>query len=285
MDGSKPPRFVWAMANEQSESDAVIIGVPDEGSSHSDRNGVSQAPKRIREISNQREMFSRMGNTSIAVPRAADLKKRIFDHGDIAKKDVARTVEELIIDGRMPITIGGDHSITAEVLKGVDNAIGDVSVVYFDAHPDFICSSSEYYGSVVCDVDRYSAIDFSHSVEVGIRCAEPEELINIRHSKLRTITPNELVSIGMNTAVEIIRKTVGENIYISLDVDVVDPAFAPGVSSPVPGGLTSAEIFFMLSKLSSMNIVGFDVMEVCPPYDVQDMTSHLAARLVVLGAP
>ena len=285
MDELEQSKFVWATASGPEQADSVILGVPDEGGSHADRHGVSQAPARIREVSCQREGFSRLGSLSVAVPRPADLGKRIYDMGDVAKENLARTVEELARQGKVPVTIGGDHSITAEALLGVDRALGDVSVVYFDAHPDFICSSRNYYGSVVCDINLYQAIDFAHSVEVGIRCAEPEELANLRQAKLRTITPNELVAGGVKAALETIRRRVGERVYISVDADVVDPSFAPGVSSPVPGGLTSGEMLYLLSELSTMNVVGLDVMEVCPPYDIQDMTSHLAARMIVEGVP
>lgn len=87
--------------------------------------------------------------------------------------------------------------------------------------------------------------------------------------------------MGVKKVFRKIKSRVGKYIYISIDMDVLDPAFAPGVSSPVPGGLNSNELIYLLKKLSGLKLVGFDVMETNPKYDIQYMTSHLASRIII----
>jgi agmatinase len=275
-------KFPWANTNSLDEAKFVILGVPDDSGSHSKRKGASQAPASIRKMACEREVFERAGVTSISLPQFREVDKKIFDYGDIDRSDVGGVVENLVRQGKVPITMGGDHSITAEVLGGIDRVMG-VSIVYFDAHPDFICSTREYYGSVVCDISNYKNVKFSSSIEVGVRSPEPEELINLRREKLKTIRPLELEERGIGYALNEIKRRARGGIYISFDMDVVDPAFAPGVSVPVPGGLSSSQALYLVEKISGLGLVGMDVMEVCPPFDLQGITSHLAARLMMIA--
>lgn len=270
-------RFVWGDA-EYNEADVVLLGVPDESGSHSSRLGTKLAPDVIRKVSNEREVFEREVR-SVALPQICALERKICDYGNVEKKDVAETVERIRGDGKMPVTLGGDHSITAEVLRGFD-ALEKISVIYLDAHPDFICSSKHYYGSVVCDISKYGNIDFASSVEIGIRAPEPEELINLRRRHLLTIYSVDVTELGIKGVLRKVKSRIREKAYLSLDMDVFDPAYAPGVGSPVPGGLSSSEVIYLVKKLSN-NLVGFDVMETNPRYDYQDMTSHLASRIVI----
>ncbi len=270
-------RFAWGDA-EYDEADVVLLGVPDESGSHSTRLGTKLAPDVIRRVSNEREVFERETKT-VALPQVCALERRICDHGNVKKEDVAEMVAKIREDGKMPVTIGGDHSITAEVLKGFDS-LEKISVIYLDAHPDFICSAEHYYGSVVCDISKYGNIDFGSSVEIGIRAPEPEELINLRREHLLTLYSVNVTELGIKGVLRKIRSRIGRKAYLSLDMDVFDPAYAPGVGSPVPGGLSSSDVIYLLKKLSD-KLVGFDVMETNPRYDYQDMTSHLASRIVI----
>lgn len=274
-------QFAWANVENFEKADVVIIGVPDESASRALRKGASKAPDRIRKISNEREVFERKKIKVITLPGVCPLEKRIFDHGNVKKKDISKIIEKIVSNGKIPVTIGGDHSITAEILKGIDKVKKNVSIVYFDAHPDFICSSKQYYGSVVCDILDYKNINFDSSIEIGLRAPEPEELINIRRKHLKTIASVDVVEKGLQKVVEEVKERVEENIYISIDMDVVDPAFAPGVSTPAPAGLLSNQLIYLLKEVSKLGIIGFDIMEVCPAYDIQDMTSHLAARIII----
>jgi agmatinase len=133
-------------------------------------------------------------------------------------------------------------------------------VVYFDSHPDFICSSRDYYGSVACDISEFRNVDFSTSIEVGVREPEPEELVNLRRNHLQTITPINVVEIGLRRIMDLVKDRVGDRLYLSFDMDVVDPAFAPDVSTPVPGGLSSSEALYLVREVSKLGLVGFDIM-------------------------
>ena len=274
-------KFAWANTDSFDKADVVLVGVPDETGSYSVRKGSSKAPDVIRKVSTEREVFERRGMKTVAMSQICPMNKNIYDYGNISKSDVARVIEKIVSEDKIPVTIGGDHSITAEVLRGFDKAREGISVVYIDSHPDFICSSKEYYGSVVCDISEYKNVDFSSSIEIGIRAPEPEELINLRRKYLKTISAVDIEAIGLKAVIEKIKDRVGENIYASLDMDAVDPAFAPGVSTPVPAGLTSNQLLYLMTQIAKLGIIGFDVMEICPDYDIQDTTSHLAARIII----
>lgn len=273
-------KFAWSNTEKYDSCDVVLVGVPDESGSHSDRKGSSKAPDMVRKISNERDVFERGGSRITTATQTGGISKKVFDYGNIKKKDVSDFSNRVLKNGKFMVTVGGDHSVTTEVLKGMDRSGKKISVVYFDSHPDFICSSRDYYGSVVCDISEYKNIDFSSSVEVGIRQPEPEELANIRRKNLETILPITVADKGIGYVVDRIKKRVGDNVYVSVDVDVLDPAFAPAASTPVPGGLSSVQMIYMMKELAKLNLVGMDVLEICPKYDVQDMTSHFAARMI-----
>jgi agmatinase len=273
--------LAWARQKRIENAEWVIFGVPDDSGSHSYRKGAANGPDRIRSVSVERGIFVRNKVKHITEPQKGELQNNIFDYGNIKKEHVRSFIREAVFHGRKPIILGGDHSITFEVLKAINDVKKDVAVVYLDAHPDFVCSSHNYYGSVMCDVFGLHNIHLRSSVEVGVRAPEKEELKNLKKQHLRTITPLEIIEKGIQQAVAEIKKKVGnKEVYLSIDMDVLDPAFAPGVSTPVPGGLSSKEFIYLIKKIAELDIIGFDIMEVTPKYDVQDMTAHLAATAI-----
>jgi len=174
--------------------------------------------------------------------------------------------------------MGGDHSITKDVIKAIAREKGPLSLVYFDAHPDIVSSTQNYYGSVFYDV--LPDIDPKTSLQIGIRTPEQEELDNLKKYEIKVITPFDVVEKGVKEISNNISQIIGKNVYISFDMDCIDPAFAPGVSVPVPMGLKSVEAIFLLKTIVEQGIVGMDIMEVCPSYDIKDRTSHLASRII-----
>lgn len=272
--------LAWATARNLDESEYVLFGVPDESGSHSYRKGSSLGPDRIRKVSQERDMFVREKKLFFEQPEHGMVKDNLFDFGNIKRRQIDVMVKHVAAKNKKLIVVGGDHSITFDVLKSLNDVYKEISVIYLDAHPDFVCSSHRYYGSVMCDVLSLKNVKLSSSVELGVRAPEKEELLNVKKSHIRTITPFDIAEKGIKVIAEEIIKHVGKNVYISIDVDVLDPAFAHGVSTPVPGGLNSNDFFYLLKRLSALNVIGFDIMEVCPKYDVNDMTSHLAARAI-----
>jgi agmatinase len=271
-------KICWANTEDYDASEIVIIGIPDESQSHALRKGASEAPHFIREISHLRDSFTRKGKKSLGLPFNGIKQKKILDYGDISKDQIKDIYSKIVSKGKIPIMIGGDHSITKDVIKTISAEKGPLSLVYFDAHPDFVSSTQNYYGSVFYDVLPY--IDTKTSLQIGIRTPEQEELDNLKKYEIKVITPFDIIEKGVKEISNLISKTIGNNVYISFDMDCIDPSFAPGVSVPVPMGLKSVEAMYLLKSIINQGIVGIDIMEVCPSFDIKDRTSHLASRMI-----
>ena len=276
-------RLYRSNSDTVEDANIVVIGVPDESNSHAKRKGTSKAPDALRIASNESEFFERNGKLIPTCPMLGTFdRKRIFDAGNISNKQKLRElVTNIASDGKLPIMIGGDHSLSAEAIQAVSKAIGKkLSLLYFDAHPDFVSSSRNYYGSVLADSSQ--SLDFRKSVLIGTRAAESEELENVKEAGMRIINPLEIVERGVKSIAQIIRElTSGSKVYVSVDLDCIDPAFAPGVSVPSPGGLSSIDLIYLLSKATSAgNVVGIDIVELVPDYDINDATAMLAARIM-----
>ena len=271
-------KICWANTNNFDDANFVIVGVPDESQSHALRQGTEEAPNRIREISCKRDSYNRGSKISLGIPFSDSTHKKVYDYGNIDRIQISKVYDKISSTSKIPITMGGDHSITTQIVKTISNSIGKFSLVYFDAHPDFVSSMTNYYGSVFNDVLPH--IDIDSSIQIGIRTPEKEELDNIRKYNLNVITPTEIAEKGLVEISELILKTIGEKVYISFDMDCVDPSYAPGVSVPVPMGLNTVDAVYLLKKITKHGIVGMDIMEVCPSFDVKDRTSHLASRLI-----
>ena len=270
-------KICWATTDHFEEADIVIVGIPDESKSHALRKGTSEAPHKIREISNIRDTYKRGDEISLGLPLDGIIKK-VYDYGNIERSQIEDSIDKIVSKSKIPISIGGDHSITALIIKSVSKKYGPLSLVYFDAHPDFVSSVHGYYGSVFQDVLQY--IDINTSIMIGIRTPEKEEMDNIRKYDLPVITPLDIIRNGIQKTEEIILNRIGKNTYVSLDMDVIDPAYAPGVSVPVPLGLRNTEVALLLKSIVKKGICGLDIMEVCPNYDIKDRTSHLASRII-----
>jgi agmatinase len=271
-------KICWANTNNFDDSNFVIVGVPDESQSHALRQGTEDAPNRIREISQKRDSYSRDDNTSLGLPYSYSTQANVYDYGNIDRVQIGEVYDQIFSKSKIPITIGGDHSITRDILKALSKNIGKFSLVYFDAHPDFVSSTTNYYGSVFYDI--LPQIDVDSSIQIGIRTPEKEELDNITKYNLKVITPFDIAEKGLEKTSESILNTIGEKVYVSFDMDCIDPSYAPGVSVPVPMGLNNVDAVYLLKKIAKRGIVGMDIMEVCPNYDVKDRTSHLASRMI-----
>ncbi len=263
------------------DAEIVVIGVPDESRSHAKRRGTSRAPDVLRTASNESEFFERGGMLIPTCPMRGKLEgKRVFDAGNVgSKKDLCKIVHDVVSAGKLPIIIGGDHSLTTETIK-VASGGKKLSLLYFDAHPDFVSSVRNYYGSVL--TDSAQSLNLRKSMLIGTRAAEPEELENARQARLKIINPLDIAEMGVRKVAQMINaRTAGSRTYISVDLDCVDPAFSPGVSVPSPGGLSAVDLIYLLNKvISEGNIVGIDIVELVPDYDVNGMTAALAARIL-----
>lgn len=267
-----------------AQADIVIVGVPDETRSHAKRRGASKGPDSLRIASNYYEFFEREGNRIPICPMSGTLEnKKIIDFGNVPRDDLYRLIFDIVSTKKIPITIGGDHSITTIILQAIyDKFEGEkISLVYFDAHPDFVSSTRNYYGSVITDSSGY--INFTKSILIGTRAAEMEELKNASKHKLEIITPIDIIELGINATVKKIVAKCGSNkVYMSIDLDCMDPGVAPGVSVPAPGGLFPVDLIYMIKKISeNLQILGMDLVELSPDYDLNQNTANHAARILM----
>lgn len=272
------------------DSDFVIFGVPDESGSKAKRKGTNLAPNNLRKISNEFEVIKR-NNKQLSFFEPLDVSEdklienfKINDFGNIKKSNVRKNVYNFIKNKKIPIMIGGDHSITYETLFAVNKRMKEInqkfSLIYFDAHPDFISSYNYYYGSVVYDASKLEMLDIKKSILIGIREPEREEIINLKKSKIKTISIFDFKKKSIKQIINFIKKNVLKNVYISIDVDVVDPAFAPGINVPCPAGLSSLDLLYLAKKAAEVSNLGFDIMEISPPYDINNNTSLLGIKLI-----
>ena len=155
--------FTYSNVKEVSKAEIVIIGVPDETKSHSKRKGTSKGPDVLRMVTNESKFFERDGSIIPICPMRGNLnEKYIFDYGNVNREELYRIVFHLVSNNKIPIVIGGDHSITTIILQAIGDSIGKIGLLYFDAHPDFVSSTTDYYGSVLTDSSEW--IDFNESL-------------------------------------------------------------------------------------------------------------------------
>lgn len=269
-----------------SDADIVIVGVPDESKSKAPRKGASNGPDALRRAFELSENFKRSRKIIPIMPIKGKLdNKKIFDFGNVKRDKLYETIFEIISKNKLPIVIGGDHSVTATTLKAIGEFTNKkIHLIYFDAHPDFVTSISDYYGSVVSD--SLDFIEIENSIFVGTRACEPEEIFNLETHKAKIIDPLDIQEFGTKKTLKKILdtcnpKSKNNHIYLSIDLDCLDPVFAPGISVPTPCGLDTLELTFFVKKiLEKYYIVGCDIVELSPAYDINNVTANFSARLL-----
>jgi agmatinase len=262
------------------DASIVLIGVPDESKSHAKRKGTNRAPDVIRLASNEYEFFEREGKIIPISPMSGILEnKKVLDFGNIRREELYQLTVDLVSNKKVPIIMGGDHSVTSLALEAIGSVFGKIGLLYFDAHPDFVSSTRNYYGSVL--TDSAASIDFKKSMLIGTRAAEPEELENATKVGLEIITPLDIVNLGVLNIANRFMSKVNDKKYVSIDLDCLDPAFAPGVSVPTPGGVSSIDLIYLVKQAVESGIIAIDIVELSPDFDVNDITAYLAARILL----
>jgi agmatinase len=268
--------------------DFAIVGVPWDGGA-SFRTGQRSGPDAIRRMS------------ALLRPYNMELDVRLFDHcsgvdyGDLSvvpgyiEDSYKRIEEELfpLVDAEViPILLGGDHSVTLPELRAVVKKHGPVALIQFDSHTD---TYDEYFGRPHNHGTPFSRaaeeqlLDLDHSIQIGMRGSvySKDDYHQAKSYGFELITMAEVREIGIPNVIDRICERVGDtSVFITFDIDAVDPAFAPGTGTPEVGGFTSGEAMRLVGGLSGMNIVGFDIVEVLPEYDPTDITALLAANIV-----
>jgi agmatinase len=283
-----------ALALEQP--DAIILGAPiDMGTTN--RPGARYGPRAIRAASNLGRAIHHLG---LGIQPLLTLQA--FDYGDaqVWPMDLERShaaVREKAGDvaslGAVPIVLGGDHSIALPSVQAVAEAVGwgNLGVVHFDAHAD---TANEDWGSPISHgtpirrLIESGAVEGRNFVQVGLRgyWPEPECFAWMRDQGMRWHTMFEIDERGFDAVLDAALSEALEGpeaVYISVDVDVLDPAYAPGTGTPEPGGLTARELLRAVRKVAlAVNLAGVDVVEVSPPYDGPGaITAEVAHRVVL----
>ena len=257
----------------------VVVGVPFDHTS-TFRSGSRFGPNAIREASLNIETYSlRSGVDVESIP--------IHDAGDLhVVDDVSETLRRLravtgdiLAAGKMPVCIGGEHTIT---LGAVQSLPSETGVISFDAHGDL---RDEYGGGKLSHATVLRRISEEVGTDAvfvcGVRALCKEEVDFIETERIRHLTPWGLREIGVHKAGEVLTDflTSFKHAYLTVDLDVLDPAFCPGVGNPEFEGLTPSELTYLVSRVAEQRMVAFDVVELCPNYDL-GAGSAAAARLI-----
>lgn len=251
----------------------ALVGIPyDAGSSY--RRGAAAAPDEIR-----RALRSDASNTWSESSIDVGEPDRLGDIGDLDVSDdsrvretIERGIKDLIAAGHRPLALGGDHSITYPIIRGFGRLFGQFTLLQIDAHPDLYSSFQGDRFSHACPFARIMEEGLvQRLVQVGIRTMNGEQRANAERFGVEVIDMRAW-SAGA-------RPLLNGPVYVSLDMDGLDPAFAPGVSHREPGGLTSREIISLIQSLPGP-IVGADVVEFNPGEDVAGLTAPVCAKLV-----
>ncbi|HOP99497.1 MAG TPA: agmatinase [Acetivibrio clariflavus] len=259
------------------DANVVMVGVPMDFTC-SFRPGTRFGPQKIREVSIGIEEYSIYMDKSLEDYAYFDSGDLDLPFGNVEKslELIGQSAKEILEDGKLPLFIGGEHLISVPVIKEVYNKYGDdLIVIHFDAHADL---REEYLG---CANSHASAIrrlvDFmpgKNIYQFGIRSGTKEEF---EYAKANT---NMYTIEVLEPLKKVVDKFKGKPVYFTLDIDVVDPAYANGTGTPEPGGISSKELIQALNVLKDLNIVGFDIVEVSPHYDQSDRTAVLAAKVI-----
>jgi len=303
VDSSQVPRYAGPATfarlprlDQVAHADVAVVGVPfDTGVSY--RPGARFAPSAVREASR----LLRPYNPSLDVSPFE--RVQVADGGDIAVNpfhigEAIETIEgaaaELQAEGTRLVTIGGDHTIALPLLRAVSRIHGPVALLHFDAHLD---TWDTYFGEPYTHGTPFrravedGILDTSAISHVGTRgpLYGKKDLEDDRRLGFGIVTSSDVLRRGVDETVDALRQRIGDRpLYVSIDIDVLDPAHAPGTGTPEAGGMTSRELLEIVRGLRGLNLVGADVVEVAPAYDHADITSvaasHVAYDLVSLLA-
>ena len=272
------PNYFADAESSFDDASLILFGVPFEKTS-SFRHGADKAPYEVRQASWNFERYDL--RTGINFEEIL-----VHDYGDLnvqnlTSKEVFETTKtftsKLLVKKKIPIAIGGDHSITPGIIAAFPK---DIAVISLDAHMDFRQKYKNDIYNHACVIRRVTDhIPIQNIAVLGIRSVEKEEYEQAQKQGLFFRDAFTINKIGIGKSIQQTKTHLkGKQIYLTLDIDVVDPAYAPGTSTPEPFGFTPLDVLEIIEAFSPQ-LIGCDVVEVCPPYD-HGQTAVLAAKLV-----
>ena len=265
-----------------ANADFSVIGIPYDGAACA-RKGAALGPERIRFWSTHLTPFSedrtRLGNI-----RICDLGDILITHQESDFELIRQKVATL---PNVPILLGGDHSVTIPIFQGqLERYAGKrFGVLWVDAHPDLCDVFTGSKLSHACVLRR--GLEFGIKPEdvclVGLRSWEYEEIDLIESGGLNVFMAADVAERGMKAIAQEVKKILArcDAVHISLDIDCLDPAFAPGTGIPDSGGLTSREVITLIKSMQGLPLVGLDVVEVAPPIDPTEATIFAALKIIM----
>ena len=296
VDGRVMPRYAGLgtfaripMIESVPDYDVAILGAPFDGGT-SYRPGARFGPMGIRQAS--RHLRPRF---HVELDTAPLEQIQVVDAGDVPCtpydiEGAMRQIEDMARDvlgshGRRIVTLGGDHTVALPMLRAAHRQHGPVALVHFDAHLDTwdtYFDAPVTHGTVFRRAFEEGLLAEDKSIHVGIRgpIYDRLDLADDASFGFRIIRAGDLDFLGVEGAADQIRQRVGDTpVYVSIDIDVLDPAFAPGTGTPEMGGLNSRELLHVLRRLDGLNIIGADVVETAPDYDHAEITCLAAATV------
>ena len=263
----------------------ALLGVPmDLGVTN--RNGSRFGPRAIRTI-------ERIGPYNHVLEVAPVHELRVADIGDVpfrsryrlemSHEDIEKRVQQIVSAGILPLSVGGDHSMTHPILRAVGKE-KPVGMIHIDAHCDTggaFDMTKFHHGGPFRNAVLDGVLDPARVIQIGIR-GSAEYLWEFSYeSGMTVIHAEEISNLGIAEVIKRARQIVGDRpTYLSFDIDSLDPAFAPGTGTPEIGGLTTREVLELLRGLKGVNLVGGDVVEVAPQYDSTTNTAHAGAQVL-----
>lgn len=275
------------MHDDAADLDAMIVGAPFDGGA-SFRPGARFGPRAIREASSLTRGFH--PEQGLDVFDVLD----VADGGDVVciPMDLARTLDNvrdkvasIVSAGCLPIVVGGDNTISLGVLRAIAAAHGPVGLVHFDAHSDTYPPAwgcDPHHGTVFRNAVEEGLLEPHRVIQIGLRgpYSTRGDLDYAKDHGFALVSAADVRADVAGVAARMGAVARRGPVYVSLDIDCVDPAFAPGTGTPVPGGLTSLEILQLVRALRGLDLVGFELVEISPPYDSSGITSLLGAALL-----
>ena len=295
VDGTKVPRYAGAPTfarlpriDEVPRYDVAVVGAPfDSGVSF--RPGARFGPSAIRQASrNLRPAYNPELDISpfrvLQAVDAGDVPCNPFNI-DEALQQIDDMAYDLIRDGQRLVTLGGDHTVALGTLRAVARKHGPVALIHFDAHLDTWDSyfgADRTHGTVFRRAFEEGLLLPDSSMHIGIRgpLYDAQDLVADARFGFSVIRATDFDRLGVDEIIRRIRERVGDSaIYVSVDIDVLDPAFAPGTGTPEIGGFTSRELLALLRRLPGSRLVATDIVEVSPAYDHAEVTALAAATV------
>jgi len=272
--------YISAKASFQ-ESHAVILGCPFDGTA-SFRPGARFGPSAIRRASWGIETYSPYLQKDLREVPVHDWGDLELPPGD--KKEafgwIRKALQKILASKKFPILLGGDHLVTLPIVEEVIRIYPDLHLIHIDAHTDM---RENYLGETLShSTVMKKVLDVlgqGRLFHLGIRSGTEEEFQWAKRAK-------SIVSLNEPSLKSLVRRLKGKPIYLSLDLDVVDPSLLPGVGTPEPGGLTFGEFLSLLKSLQSLKVIGFDIVELTPDYDptqISSITASVILREMILS--